>query len=212
MGKSCFLYILIWISFSSFVLSMDIEKVHLGASLELQDPEHQHGTFYDVCNSLLSAEARIFIDNHDDHTLLNSTFPSKTITIADLMILQSKFGTPLSINVVAKVSNLNVDAKFKKFIRTKINFVKNGWKQCSKDIHRKVTKSICWVHIALLRETWRNYLNMVQVIKLLKLLLLKKWFIRVQLISFARSLNLIADTSSVSILVIFLVCWSCWGC
>jgi len=107
---------------------MDIEKVHLGASLELQDPEHQHGTFYDVCNSLLSAEARIFIDNHDDHTLLNSTFPSKTITIADLMILQSKFGTPLSTNVVAKVSNLNVDAKFKKFIRTKINFVKNGMK------------------------------------------------------------------------------------
>jgi len=73
-------------------------------------------------------EAREFIDNHDQDTLLDSTFPSKNITIAELMMLQSKFGPILASDIIGKVSSSKVDQNFKVFIGRKIIFVKKGMK------------------------------------------------------------------------------------
>jgi hypothetical protein len=69
---------------------------------------------------LVSDEAREFIDHHDKDTLLDSTFPSKTINIAELMMLQSKFGLTLASAIIGKVSSSKVDQKFKVIIGQKI--------------------------------------------------------------------------------------------
>jgi hypothetical protein len=72
-------------------------------------------------------------DKYDKDTPSDSTFPSKTITIADMILLQSKFGTLSTINVIAKVSSSKVDLALKVFIRQKINFVKKGVNKRFKD-------------------------------------------------------------------------------
>jgi len=90
--------------------------------------ECHNGCFLEFCNTLVSGEAREFIDNHDQDTLLDSTFPSKNITIAELMMLQSKFGPILASDIIGKVSSSKVDQNFKVFIGRKIIFVKKGMK------------------------------------------------------------------------------------
>jgi hypothetical protein len=84
-------------------------------------------TCHELCKSLLSAEACAFIDDHDQDTHLVTTFPSKIITIADLMTLQSKFGIPSATDIIAKALNITkVDSRFRQSIRLKITFVKKG--------------------------------------------------------------------------------------
>jgi hypothetical protein len=83
-------------------------------------------TCYELCKSLLSAEARAFIDDHDQDTPLVATFPSSIITIADLMTLQSKFGIPSTTDIIAQALKIKVDSRFKQSIRLKITFVKKG--------------------------------------------------------------------------------------
>lgn len=83
-------------------------------------------TCHELCKNLLSAEARAFIDDHDQDTPLITTFPSKIITIADLMMLQSKLGIPSTTDIIAQALNVKVDSSFKDFIRKRIKFVKKG--------------------------------------------------------------------------------------
>jgi len=77
--------------------------VHQCSSME-RDHAHRcnNGGFHEFCNTLVSSEARAFIDNHDKNTPLILSYPSKTIIIAELMILQSKFGIPISAAIIAK--------------------------------------------------------------------------------------------------------------
>jgi len=174
---------------------------------------HQDDTLNEICKTLVSGEAIAFIDNHDKDTPMNSIFPSKTITIAEMIILHSKFGTTLTANIIGKVvSSVNV-ATLREYLKKKISFVKNWMVKRFNNYTEESRKEFLLSPYRTSEGNLKKLVNIFQVLELLKLLLLKKWwFLRVQLISFARSLNLIADTSSVSILVIFLVCWSCWGC
>jgi len=57
----------------------------------------------------------------------------KNITIAELMILQSMFGIPLTTDIIAKVSSSNVTKSLREIIWQKIKFVKSG-RSISKDI------------------------------------------------------------------------------
>jgi hypothetical protein len=83
-------------------------------------------TCHELCKSLLSIEVQNFIDNLDVKAPLVITFPSKLITIAHLMMLQSKFGIPITVDIIAQALKIKVDSSLVQFIRNKIRFVKKG--------------------------------------------------------------------------------------